>query len=753
VSTEHRDNGRTRTPAVVSLAEAANLDPSLLGAKAANLARLASAGFPVPPGFVVTSAAEGHLRETSLRLLEAASDLGGERFAVRSSGTAEDLQGASFAGQYETYLDIPLEGLPAAVGRVFDSVSASRVSAYRAARADAAGGRERCRMAVLVQVMVGADSAGVAFTADPVTGERREVVITAVSGLGERLVSGEAVGDEWVVRGDDATLRRESEGAITARQALEVAGLARRVEGHFGPPQDVEWAISGGRLYLLQARPMTALPEPVEWKPPAPGYWMRNFRLGEWLPEAMTPLFADWLLALIEDGYLRGMRSTVGTAVPFRYAAINGWYYTTLPEVSLRLLARALLESRGSMAPVMWNALIRVNNDPVGADRAVLRRLADEWSTKILPRYRRMVALAEERVETATPAELIGIVDEVGMASGEYLFSLAIVGGSAWKMEAALAKFVRRNLAYRVDFGYQVLLRGLPGMDTGTPPYAVQSVDWYRPTLGELGFEGEDTDERTRQREITTEREAAERACRTVLADRPELLSRFDVLLEVAQRYAVLRERQARDFTLGWPLLRRCALRLGESLAAKGVIDGAEDVFFLARAELDRRGDSSDAVANRRQRQRRLAAPLDLGTPPRTIRRLMHGAAEVARSRPVSPDAVLVGEPASPGRATGAVRIVRGPEDFRSFRDGEVLVARLTAPAWTPLFGRAAAVVTDGGTLAAHASLVAREYGIPAVVGTGDATLRLHDGQAVTVDGGAGTVELGPLIRLSPPEY
>jgi pyruvate,water dikinase len=89
------------------------------------------------------------------------------------------------------------------------------------------------------------------------------------------------------------------------------------------------------------------------------------------------------------------------------------------------------------------------------------------------------------------------------------------------------------------------------------------------------------------------------------------------------------------------------------------------------------------------------------------------------------------------------VQIVRGPEDFRSFRDGEVLVARLTAPAWTPLFGRAAAVVTDGGTLAAHASLVAREYGIPAVVGAGDATLRLRDGQAVTVDGGAGTVELG----------
>jgi pyruvate,water dikinase len=731
---------------VVGLVGTAALDASELGAKAANLARLAGDGFPVPPGLVVTPAAGERWEEARRRLLEAAARLGAERFAVRSSGIAEDLEGASFAGQYETFLDVPLEGLPEAVERVFDSASASRVSAYKEDRAETTGETEHPRMAVLVQAMVGADSAGVAFTANPLTGARGEVVVTAVRGLGERLVSGAAVGDEWIVRDGEAVCRRADEAAITAGQAADIAALARRVEEHFGSPQDIEWAISADRLYLLQARPMTALPATVDWIPPTPRYWMRNFRLGEWVPEAMTPLFADWLLGLIEDGYLREMRSTVGTAIPFRYAAINGWYYTTLPEVSPRLLARALVESRGRMVPFMWNALIRVNNDPVGADRAVLGRLADRWRTEILPRYRRMVATARERVGSAPPAELVEIVDEVGTTAGEYLFSLAIVGGSAWKMEAALAKFFRENLSDRLDFGPQVLLRGLPGTDTGTPPHAVQSVDWYRPTFGELGLAGEDPNGQARQREIAAEREAAEGACRAVLADRPDLLSRFNTLLEVAQRYAVLRERQARDFTLAWPLLRRCALRLGEALATRGVIDVAEDVFFLARAELDGRGDSSDAVADRRQRwqrQRRLAAPLDLGTPPKAIRNLMHGAAEAARTKPVPPDAVLVGEPASPGRASGAVRIVRGPEDFSSFRDGEVLVARLTAPAWTPLFGRAVAVVTDGGTLAAHASLVAREYGIPAVVGAGDATLRLRDGQAVTVDGGAGTVELG----------
>jgi pyruvate,water dikinase len=114
--------------------------------------------------------------------------------------------------------------------------------------------------------------------------------------------------------------------------------------------------------------------------------------------------------------------------------------------------------------------------------------------------------------------------------------------------------------------------------------------------------------------------------------------------------------------------------------------------------------------------------------------------AAAARGSRQLPDGAVVGHPASSGRAAGPVRLVRGPADFAEFLAGDVLVAATTAPAYTPLFARAAAVVTDGGTLAAHASLIAREYGIPAVVGTGDATRRLRTGQRVLVDGGAGTV-------------
>lgn len=223
----------------------------------------------------------------------------------------------------------------------------------------------------------------------------------------------------------------------------------------------------------------------------------------------------------------------------------------------------------------------------------------------------------------------------------------------------------------------------------------------------------------------------------------------------MTQRYTVIREQQARTFTLAWPALRGCARRLGRHLAATGVIPTADDVFFCTRTDLGtaltgRTRTLAGAVADRREQweqQRWLAAPLALGHPPRLIGDVIDRT--VQRARPTGITAkrgnqVIVGHPASAGQATGTVRVITDPRDFATFTDGDVLVAKATAPAWTPLFARAAAVVTDNGTLAAHASLVAREYGIPAVVGTGTATTRLRPGQRVTVNGTTGTVTIHP---------
>jgi rifampicin phosphotransferase len=746
---------------LVELAEAGGLPPDLVGGKAGTLGVLAADGFPVPPGFVVTAPAAVRAAGMGEAIAAAADRAGSGPFAVRSSATAEDLPDASYAGLYESFLDVPRPKLVDAVGRVVAAAADPRVAAYRGTAGPengAADGRGAPAVAVLVQQMVDAAAAGVGFTADPVTGEREITVVTAVRGLGARLVSGEALGEEWRVGDGHAALSRpDSEPPVLQEsEARAVAALAERVAAARGGPQDIEWALDRRRrLFLLQARPMTALPEPVDWTPPGPGLWTRNFRIGEWLAEAMTPLFASWLLPALEDGYLDGMRATVGTVVPFRYATVNGWYYNATPIPSPVLLARVVLANRGRAPWFLYNALVRVSHDPAAADRAVLQRLAERWRKELLPAYRRQVAAAHDQVAAAPPERLVELVDQLGRTAGAYLWYLAVVGGSAWKMEAALLRFCRQHLAGvpAVLDDPQVLLRGLSGTaPTSTPPHAVLSLDWHEPTAGETGAAGAPVDDpagQTRHALLAQRRVQAEQACREALANKPALLARFTRLVTVNQRYTVLREEQARDLTLGWPALRRCVRRFGEELQARGAIARAEDVFFLIRTEVTgaltgQLGEPLTETAARRedtwQRQRRLPAPLTLGAPARLIGDPIARAVEAARTPGQLPAGAIVGQPASAGRVTGPVRLVTGPADFADFTTGDVLLAPTTAPAFTPLFARAAAVVTDGGTLAAHASLIAREYGIPAVVGTGDATRRLHPGQLVTVDGGAGTV-------------
>jgi phosphohistidine swiveling domain-containing protein len=721
---------------VIPLRSVTRADVALVGGKAATLGELLSAGFEVPDGFIVVG-------EPTAEALAAGATLGG-CLAARSSAVAEDLAGASFAGQYETVLDVRgADALEAAIRHCRASAEAVRVALYRSERGVAAD----TTISVLVQRMVAAEAAGVAFTANPISGDRSEVVITAGRGLGERIVGGDAVGDEWRVR-DGGRVERSwaPEQAIDAAQARQLAKLCRRIEQTLGGPQDIEWALSGGRFYVLQARPMTALPSPVEWTPPTGGRWSRNFRIGEWLPEAMTPLFADWLLERIEHGFLVQMKKT-GAAMAFRYAAINGWYYTAPPRFLPLAFLRAAVESRGRLFKIMYHGTIRVGSRPEVSDRRLLRGLAEQWQNDALPHYRRVVAEGERAVETASREELARLIDEVGALAGEQLMSLSMVGGSAWKMEGGLARFLKRHAADLGSGTSHALLTGLPGMEDATTveSHAVQTLDWYQPTAGEIEGHRPDGGAAERRQRLVTARERATAECRAALRGNAARLARFESFLEVTQRYSVLREQQSRTLTLAWPLLRRCVLRLGAAAATANVIEDPEDAFFLRKDELLGNADAREIAAEWRTRweqQRRLVAPLHVGKAMITLDKMIDRLVESVRSVHRGPNAAVVGHPASPGRATGAVRIVLGPDDFATFMEGEVLVAKGTAPAWTPLFARAAAIVTDGGSLAAHASLVAREYGIPAVVGTGDATARLRNGQVVTVDGSAGVVEL-----------
>ncbi len=272
-------------------------DPTEAGRKAATLARLRRDGFPVPDGVVVIAdALDQALADAGLTLnpspdavtaVEVPVEVGtglrqavqrwhGLPLAVRSSGVDEDLPSASYAGLYTTVLNVSEDQLLDAVRQCWASAFSQLVRSYGTRPAS-----EGPRLAVLIQPMVQASAAGVAFTADPVTGDRGAIVVEAVRGLGERLVSGTVSPDEWVVRDASATRRSGVEDAIDSGIANSVAVLARRVEQHLGEPQDIEWAYSGGDVVLLQARPITGLasrwvqPVPVPVEPP-PGYWTRE---------------------------------------------------------------------------------------------------------------------------------------------------------------------------------------------------------------------------------------------------------------------------------------------------------------------------------------------------------------------------------------------------------------------------------------------------------------------------------------------
>ena len=562
--------------AVRRLSEVGMADVGEVGGKAAGLGELIAVGARVPDGVVLTATAAGMTAQEREPLLRAAAaELGAGPFAVRSSGVAEDGAKASFAGMYESVLNVSADELAAATDRSIASAGAARVAAYTPA-----GNGTDGRLAVIIQRMVAPAAAGVVLTADPITGDRVSTVISAVRGLGDRLVSGEAIGDEWVVVGRDATPRRQPEHALERRQAIQVASEARRIAVARGAPQDIEWAIDAdGTLWILQARPMTALPREVSWDPPASGAFTRTFRFGEWISEPVTPLFESWLLTAMEDRLHALLEEMLGERDPRPYHVIvNGWYYYSVNWLSPRVFVR-------NLPGTLWH-LIRTPRHVAGLFPATVRHsvppLEREWREDLLPRYRAAVAAAEGRVETLPVAELPALIDELADLAGEYFTSIAALAGGAFKIEIMLAGFYRRHLAGALGGSHLPLVSGFaPPADAG--PHAVVSLDWWHAPspLAETAATAGD-----QHAAVVDARRAAEEAAFRALASSPRRLRAFRKLLADTQHLASLREEQVPVLTISWPVMRRAVLRIGESLVAGGVIADPDDVFFLTHDEV-----------------------------------------------------------------------------------------------------------------------------------------------------------------------
>lgn len=724
-----------RSASIRRLAEVGVADLAEVGGKAASLGELLAEGVRVPDGVVLTAGIADMTPDERRTLVHAAAaELGVGAFAARSSGVAEDGADRSYAGMFETVLDVTTDELPAAVERCLASSGAARAAEYE----PAAG----AGMAVIIQRMVAPAAAGVALTADPINGDRSACVVTAVRGLGERLVSGAALGDEWVVRDAVAKARRQPEHAIDPRQARQVANEARRIADSRGIPQDIEWAIDGeGTLWIVQARPMTALPPDVSWKSPAPGGYSRMLRLGEWIGEPVTPLFESWLLTAMENRMHALYREQIGQIAPRPYhVVVNGWYFYSINFISGGAFIRSL--------PGMLATLVRTPRVIAGIMPPTVRHsfplVERKWREDVQPRYQASVADAEGRVETLPVAELPLLLDQLAELTGEYFMWITALAGAAYKMEINLSGFYRRHLAGSLGGSHLPLLAGF-ARPAPRKREAIVSLDWWHPSLPL-----EPTATADHHSQVVDARQAAESAAFAALASSPRRLRAFRRLLADSQHLVPIREEQTEELTIAWPVMRRAILRIGKALADRGVIADPEDVFFLTRAEAVAALEGAplrptvDVPARRAlwSEQARLVPPPMVGHVNPMLQRLWDSFPGMIGARK-SDHALASGVPASPGHATGLVRVIHGADEFDQLEPGEILVAPLTAPAWTPLFNRAAAVVTDVGSAASHASIIAREYGIPAVVGCGDATSRLLTGMRVTVDGSTGNVEPG----------
>jgi rifampicin phosphotransferase len=836
---------------VVHFEEADKRLVSLVGGKGSNLMTLTEAGFPVPPGFVVTAAAydeflshfEGleqalaelafdrpdELREQCQRLrarlerlpLPASTEIAAAlekfpadvAFAVRSSSTFEDLAQAAFAGQHDTYLNI--RGKKAIVERVRDcfiSLWQDRAVAYRQRQGFS---QKEARMAVVVQRQIECERAGVGFSIQPVTGRLDRLVIDANYGLGESVVGGECEVDhfeldktslaieERVIGHKEKMIVPTADGVaeqpvppdqadvpcMTDDKIQAVAQLLKQVEAHYGWPQDIEWGIQGGQLYLFQARPVTTI-QPR---------WTRD-ESAERFPGPMTPLSWDFLSAAFRksmahslalmglpplqgdwfqwfDHYVYGNQNAVALIASYRPLRARtpqelvaeipalrqryGWVLE-LPVVWARDLDRYLLRM-GQLASVNLDGLgipatlahmdrvlevaseYFLPNIAISMTQAFLHRLLHALVAMVVGPEKSLTVvdglLAGCETKTAVVNrelhELAQVASGRRPACGEALTSL---GGEEFRRQGKLADFpdfAARFQRFLEDHGHREM-----------------DMDYYHATWSErpeivldavtliLRGKAEDPGETARKLRLRFGETELQ-----FLAQVPEPLRFFfREMIRMARTYTVLDDMEHYQTTRVNPLARRAALALGRKLQERGILDAPDDVFFLRKTDLAELAQTfpheNREALRRKAAEGKQAYQAALHRSPPWA--LVDTAPAPAQGE--GQGAVLRGLPGSPGRVTGPCFCLTGHSDFGRFPKGAIIVARTTNPAWTPLFYSAAGLITESGGPLSHGAVTAREMGLPAVMSVREVTSRLKDGQVVTVDGTQGVVSLDKQI-------
>jgi len=782
---------------IVSLEQ---ISDNTLGGKAYGLSRLLAMGLAVPPAFVIRGAQSGSYPDDLDQHYRA---LGCDKVAVRSSAQGEDGADASFAGQYETVLNVAdASHLRRAIDHCVASAATDRARSYQEDRLNAGV----ATMNVVVQRMVDARVAGVVFTADPVSARRDLLIIDAVAGLGEALVSGEATPDHYGVNGAGDILRRQLVGdtaLLSDSQISEIAQQARAAIAHEGHPLDLEWAIDqAGNLFWLQARPITTLPADLnefDSTLPRPDDVLTISNVSEMMPGAVCPLtmsFTGWGI----DYGLQHMQVTVGaresidknwqvTASAYGHLFLNmtgnlvmsaGVLGSSAEQAAQTLCGRIVPELKELPPLPLWRRVLNTGKllRYCLAAPGVVQRFGHDLDQFVIDEKPESAAMWQEISgkswffdhcmavhiqSSALSGFLCAIVEN--MVSGKSNDSTLAEQGEAVRLlagasnvESALMLEQLDELLDRVaqhpdaEHGFQRVTVEEAALWLRASPTLAGEFDSFLNDHGHRGYRELCMRDPSWSDDLTPLIQSMQAAvhARLLTGGHRELhsediewssLSRgLRWILPKAHNAIRRREHTKSQLVQSAHRFKQAFRHLGQRMAAEGILPDADLVFFFSTSELPGFIDQPSVSAVEHALARRSALDYQ--------QQFEFPEISVGLPQPLEPqivdiaDGVLQGRPASRGVVEGIVRVAHTLQEAAALEPGEILVTPITDIGWTPYFSLIGGLVTDLGSSVSHGAVIAREYGLPCVVNTRQATRFLQTGSRVRLDGDTGTVTL-----------
>ena len=761
------------------------------GGKGGTLARLYQAGYPVPNGFVILPAAftgeeitNDGWDQVQTYLARSRNGAQSESFSVRSSALSEDSALASFAGEFETVLDVRSDEM---IREAIQTVRRSRLSERVHAYSRAKGMETAHEIAVIVQKMIHADLSGILFTADPVTGSRLTMSGNYVYGLGDQLVSGEAEPYTFTLTRPKGTYAGPPELKRFARKLFK---LAARLEKELGSPQDIEWCIADDQLYLLQSRPITTL---VGYDP-ATGFW-NSSHTGDYLwfnhevfPDVLTPsTWSIWqTFQQFNVGDIPGL-GNIGGRLYMNYSMVSGLMKAVgsseeaireqvvltagilpsgvkVPEVPLARwgLLKAILPVMFELLPKQLR-LKRHFAEIIASNPQRCRDLQEKikreqtkhglvalWQEDIFPYFQDLLQLQDKTNEDYfNPYKSLkkDLIKAEGEGRANEILSSLTVGSEQLASLGPIVGLARLAKGEISRHEYELLAGHRPPKENElASPRPYEDPAWIDKQLAEYNQAPLDI-----KGMIANRAAESDAVWKSLELEHPGQVGKWRKKLNQINEGMQRREQIRSELTRFLGVMRDWFLRSAE-LAG---LSESEDIFFLSFHEVINvlSGDETMVVTipARREMNEKLNAlppypmfingrfdPFQWAQDPNRRSDIFDSHSPI----PVPESDVIEGYPGSSGRVEGLIRYLTSPDQGSQLQEGEILLASTTNIGWTPLFPRAAAVITDIGAPLSHAAIVARELGIPAVVGTGNATMRLRTGDRVLVDGSRGIVEI-----------